>query len=485
MADYDVLLDGMTAASQTTAAPELAMRLFISPDMPTDGLRARRAPLGLRMIEAALLSAGHGREDVGVVAPEQLPRAVGSATRVLLVSSGDPLGHGMNDSTMSGLGGGRPYTAVRFERLMGQVRTLKARHPALRVVLGGAGAWQLEGDETALRNIGIDVLVCGYAERMIAGLIADLLAGRPVGPVVHAPVAPQPPTDTIAGPTSMGVVEVSRGCGLGCPFCTVGTVPMVHLPVAQIVENVKVNVRGKVRSQCLISEDFLRYGARGARLDPPRVLEMAEAVRAVPGVRLIQLDHVNVCSVAQFPGEALHQLHAALVRGQRHEFLWVNIGVETASGALLARGACRGKMHPFEAADWERVSEDAVERLIAAEFVPMVSLMFGLPGETEEDIAQTLRFVERLSGKRLVIFPLFLAPVEATQRAFTMAQMTPLYWRLLRRCYAFNFKWLPALYADNQIGAHVHWLRRLAVQLGGRARIMDWRLRFAARSALA
>jgi len=90
MSDFPVLLDGMAAASMTTALPAWFMRRFLCPPVPVEGIRASLAPLGLRKIEAALLEAGFRPEEVAVVPPDRVARAVGRATKAVLVSSGDP-----------------------------------------------------------------------------------------------------------------------------------------------------------------------------------------------------------------------------------------------------------------------------------------------------------------------------------------------------------------------------------------------------------
>jgi len=482
MADYRILLDGMFAAAQTTSVPERLMRSFVAPPIPCNDGRATRAPLGLRLVEATLIREGYARDDVAIVPPEHLRRAVGPATRVVLVSSGDPLGLGMNDSTMSAIAGGEPYVHVWLRTMLRRLRAMRSAHPHLKVMVGGPGAWQLGRNDVECADLGIDVVFSGYAERDLAALVREVADGPAIKLAHTASRVDASDIPEILGPTSMGVVEISRGCGMGCRFCTLRAEPMVHLPVDKILHDVETNVRHGVTSVCLVSEDLLRYGGGNGKVRPEQLIELVEAVRAVPGLRLIQTDHVNVSSVLQFPQAELRRLHDGMTRGVRHEHLWVNIGVESASGELIAANGCAAKIRPFHISEWEEAGEEAVRRLIAAGFIPMVSLVFGLPGETQEHVRRTLGLVKRLAGERLMIFPLFYAPLEHGRKPFGLGNMTPLHWRLFRLCYRQNFRWLPRVYWDNQRGAGVPLGSRLLMQAVGRANALHWTFRFVCKS---
>ena len=89
-------------------------------------------------------------------------------------------------------------------------------------------------------------------------------------------------------------------------------------------------------SICALSEDFFRYGGSSRTpVNPPVLKELIRRLREVKPLKLIQIDHANVISVAEYSDDDLREVHDLLVQGQRHRYLWVNLGVETASGELL------------------------------------------------------------------------------------------------------------------------------------------------------
>ena len=198
-ARYDVLFEGIFATMQTTKVPALAMRHFVSPAMRTDrDGRARAVPLAL--LERTSLTP----DDVVCTTPEALPRVLGPWTKLVGVSSSDPLGRGMSNTTTSEFWSGELYTKAWMDRMMAQLREAKSRF-GFRIMGGGAGAWQWgESREDAVRH-GLDTVFDGYFEPIGPQVVMELVEGKNPGRFISSAETAGTIAPPVRGPTVLHV----------------------------------------------------------------------------------------------------------------------------------------------------------------------------------------------------------------------------------------------------------------------------------------
>jgi radical SAM superfamily enzyme YgiQ (UPF0313 family) len=169
---------------------------------------AKYAPYGLRKVEAILLKNGFAESDVAVVHPYHLNAFVGSNTKVVGISTMDPLGMGYVSKTYSSLvGGGEPMNAIEFRKLMNH-GSLQRYKP--KIIVGGAGAWQLEY-KNVMKPYGIDCVVIGEGEMAITELFVKASNGESLPQAVHVETSPMSEEiPSIKHASIHGCVEISR-----------------------------------------------------------------------------------------------------------------------------------------------------------------------------------------------------------------------------------------------------------------------------------
>jgi len=467
---------------QTTQVPQTVMRTFLSPPVATDSLgRAKTAPLGLRRLESALLKYTNlDTEDVVCTTPQALPKLLGPWVKVVAFSSSDPLGRGMSNTTTMNFSKGELYTSFWTRRLMEQLAAAKHQYD-FKIAVGGAGAWQWAYNPEQANRLGIDVVFEGYFESVGPKLFMDLTNGHQAKDHICRIDTATEKIQPINGASMLGVVELSRGCGRGCKFCTMAGKKMSHISPDTILADLETNVAHGVTSVVSSSEDFFRYGSNGLKPDFDKLQDLLVQMKKIKGLSFMQIDHANVTSVLQLSDEQLTEIRRLLSWASKTDYLWVNMGAESANGHLVA-ATCLGKIKPFRAEDWQDLVREAAGKMTRNGFFSVFSIILGLPGETPDDVTRTLELVKYLGTKRSVIFPIFYEPLSADQiqagQRFTLKKMRADHLELYRTCYEINFKLVPRLFWDNQRAGGVPWAKRVLIQMLGRSETLSWRRTF-------
>jgi radical SAM superfamily enzyme YgiQ (UPF0313 family) len=229
-------------------------------DVPIIDGRAGTAPAGLRVLEA-VLAREFGAEHVVVCYPAQLPQFIGESTRVVAVSTHNPLGTTFAAGVYASIFGSsrEPINALYARRMFDTIRACRQQY-RFSVILGGSGAWQIE--ETGMESqLGVDTVVSGRAEsRQVLDLFRRALDREPLPRRVeahHPHDAAQllvPATRTSFG--VFGVIEMTTGCGRRCAFCQPDLNPRISVPKEYILRAVAANVAAGNRQVSLATEDM-------------------------------------------------------------------------------------------------------------------------------------------------------------------------------------------------------------------------------------
>ncbi len=416
--------------------------------------RAKYVPNGLRMVETLLLR-DYDESDVVTCYVENLDRFVGPDTRIVAIHAHNPLGISYATDVYSKLAGANlmPLNAHEFLRIV--------NHPVIgkykpKVVVGGPGAWQLEKSER-LDEFNIDYLIDGEIEHVFSSLFERILAGDPTLPrVIKIPKNQQPAVDEIPvvrHRSTFGVVEITRGCGRGCQFCSPATKVGRSFPLEHILESTRVNVREGASEVMLVSEDMFLYEQHPNFVTNVEALErMFKAVTAVPGLETIQLTHITMAPVVREPSliERLTPLTVPYSH-LRHDdsshpdkkIVDPIIGLETGSPRLFEQ-FMKGKAYPYKAYQWRDVVLKGMEILNRHNWYPFNTFIIGLPGETDADTRQSLDLLYDLRNAKGMFVPTWFVPLENTRMqkrdSAKLIEMTDLQWEFFYTCWKYNIE---------------------------------------------
>jgi len=448
------------AACFPRVLPEwLYKKLFCPPQKNLVGGLATVAPAGIRRVESALCRAGIPEKDIAVAYPDNLEDAVGPETKVIGISTSDPMGLGPASSTFSKLLGRETYTRHFFRKLL---TSPSIRSSGARIIVGGPGTWQLL-DSSTRKSLGIDCIVDGEGDLLAPDLFMDAIEGRPLPSIVTGGPVPIDQIPMIRGATVNGTVEISRGCGRGCQFCNPNMRQVRHIPLDRILGEVRINLRAGDKIT-LHAEDVLRYRANGLKPNREEVSGLFQEVGKMTGN--VGLSHIALSSALSEPA-ILQDISEVVTQGNCHEHVYAQTGIETGSPDLVSKHM-KGKAKPFSPEEWPDVVRESFKHLSDNDWVPCGTLVMGMPGERPEDVEKTIELVRDLREHKCLIVPLFFVPLGTMTDSdfFTTDDMCPEHWMLLAECIDHDFHWagvlMNELFAKNRISTAKSQLFKLA-----------------------
>jgi radical SAM superfamily enzyme YgiQ (UPF0313 family) len=423
--------------------------------------RAKYAPYGLRKVEAMLLENGFAASDVAVVHPLDLDVFVGSDTKVVGISSMDPTGMGYVSKTYSSIiGGGEPMNAVEFQKLV--------KHPNIKrfkpkIVVGGFGSWQLERKQMT-DKYGVDCVLMGGRPGPIVEVFKKAVNGEALPRIVHADESlhnwdygTMPLVTHVA---IHGAVEISKGCGRNCQFCTPTMQNKVDVPMDKIMTEVATTTKEGSDHVTLVTEDLFLYGSKSKSFIPNKeaVVNLVKNVADHPGVKSIQASHMSLAPIVNNP-QMIKELAEILIERSWYSFgkkaiITAETGIETGSARLMKK-YMGGKMLPYKPEQWQEIVTQAFGILNDNDWYPLATLIVGLPDEKEEDVLATLELMDKLKGYNAFYVPLFFVPLEncvlMNKKGAEIDSLSKARWDVFIRCWEYNIKiWKPT-FLENRI----------------------------------
>jgi radical SAM superfamily enzyme YgiQ (UPF0313 family) len=420
-----------------------------SNEIAPDG-QAKYVPHGLRIVEALLLK-DFPAEDIAVCYTDQLDLFVGDETRVVGLHAHNPLGITFATDVYAGLYGRElePVNAAEFRRMITHPALRRHKHH-LKLIVGGPGAWQIE-HKGMLQEWKIDCLVDGEAEDVVRSIFLAAANGQDIPPKIEgrSPILESIPR--IHHRSTFGVVEITRGCGRGCQFCSVALRDGKSIPLQQILDNVRTQAAEGADSIMLTTEDLFLY-EQGHRFQTnvPALKRLFDSVAAVDGIRYVGLTHGTIAPPVVDPslieelspvavGMSVHQHEASTHPDKCYAMMFV--GLETGSVRLF-KEFMKGKSYPFRPEQWPDVVMKGMETMNRHNWFPICTFILGLPGERPEDTRQSLDLLFALKDAKWCVVPTLFVPLEETRlekrKSARIAKLTDLQWEFFFTCWRYN-----------------------------------------------
>lgn len=426
MSNYrDNMLFGFVACMPAEKLSKFLYYHVFCPPVPADPVtgEAQLAPLGLRRVESTLID-GFGKENVLVSHSDHLEKSIGPETKVVGINSMDPLG---NSPLVTSIAGRpyTPYTRMNFTMLVQELMRLKKKY-GFKVVLGGGGTWQLlEKKEREL--YGIDHVVVGEADNCTA-IFQDIIDGR-APEVISAMTNKISDIPYIKGPTTSSSIEAMRGCGKGCDFCDPNRRRKRDFPIDRLKEEALINLRYGHQYIWLMSEEIMLYGCDNKDMIPNRdaIVEMYSEMKNLGKVDYVGAVHMTLASAVADP-TCIQKISEINNFGPR-KWSGIQAGIETGSVKLLKKHM-PFKSKPYSPEEWQDVVVDGTKILNDNHIVGLYTLMIGLPGETDEDIMDSIEMVKKLDGMQAVITPTLWTDYYRPENSVTTDKMNKLQWKL-------------------------------------------------------
>ncbi len=447
---------------------------------------ARWMPAGVRSLELALLRE-YSPDDIVCCYPDDLDKFIGPKTRVVAVSTHNPLGVTFAAGVYASIfGSSREPINSHYARQLFEKLKASPYRDRFKVIVGGSGGWQIT-QTNSYDDLGVDCVVEGRSESEdTMRLFRMAIEGEELPRQID--VSHPRDRDGILIPekrTTFGVVEMTTGCGRRCQFCVPDLNPQLDVPKEKIMRAVRANARQGNKQISLATEDMFIWGQvkTGTPFYFPNreaLLDLYSEIVNTPGIEQHVLSHATIAPIVVDPVliEKLSEilldkspLHLPMYSTHpKKKILSPLIGLETGS-VRMAKMMMPAKASPFPIEEWPSVIIQGLTILNRNNWFPVMTLMIGNPGETDEDVKATLDLIYEMERRRLFAFlvpsiftPLHDTRMENKKGVTETRELSPLQWQLMMKCWKMNLRpgqyswWGPTAW---RLGAIFYWLYKL------------------------
>ena len=435
-----------------------ALRDYINNLSSNNDGTAKRTIYGLRKVESMLIDE-FGEENVKVAHYDQLDKFIGRKTKIIGISTMDPMGLAYVSTTYNSLIGigGEALNSYEFERLLSHP-SIKKYKP--KVIVGGQGSWQIAEAE-AQQRLGINVLFQGEGENDLIDVFKKLLNNENVPSYFESKKTLRQNVPLIKNAASYGMVEIMRGCGRGCHFCSPTMRTRHSFSIDHIMKEVKVNIDSGTKSIFTVTEDIFLYKCK-KNFIPNRkeVVKLYKTIGSYPGVENILLSHASFAPVI-YDKKLLDELTPILLEKTKwtpktsplykQSFISVEMGIESGSVRLMKKHM-KGKALPFSVDNWPELVIEAIGKMNDYDWWPLCTIMTGQPDETENDVIATINLIDDLRAHNAKMFytPVLFIPLKeailGNCHRTNLDNLTELQWEVIARCWRNNIDfWAPDL----------------------------------------
>lgn len=213
-------------------------------------------------------------------------------------------------------------------------------------------------------------------------------------PYIHISDAPladdAPDVPRVALQGASAYIKIADGCSRSCAFCAIPRIkgPAVSRPLERVLEDAAFAADRGAKELILIAQDTTAYG-RDLGLEDGLAVLLERLVERIPHVPWIRVMYA-------FPGAVTPRLIEVMARHPQ-VLPYLDIPLQHAHPAVLRR------MRRPADVEWVRQTVAALRERIP-EIAIRTTFIVGYPGETEEEFAALLQFVEEMEFDRVGVF---------------------------------------------------------------------------------